>query len=55
MEREAIEIAVLHLEGEAKDCWFGHLKREREIVYVDLTQSLIEENGDTFHREISCR
>ena len=25
-EKEAIQIAALHLYGEANDCWFGHME-----------------------------
>ena len=36
-ERVAIEIATLHLEGEANDWWFGRLKHSRVTTYAEFT------------------
>ena len=37
VEREDVEIAALHLEGEANIWWFGHL-----TAFADFTQRLIK-------------
>lgn len=41
-EGEVDQIAALHLEGEAKDWWFIHLKLARVTAYVDVTQRTIK-------------
>ena len=42
VEREAVEIAALHLEGEAKNWWFSHMSHARVIAYADFTQRFIK-------------
>ena len=42
VEREAIEIATLHLEGEAKIWWFNHLSHARVTTFAYFTQRLIK-------------
>ena len=42
VEREVVEIAVLHLEGEANIWWFSHLSHARVTTYVDFTQRFIK-------------
>ena len=42
VEREAVEIAALHLEGEANIWWFSHLSHARVTTFVDFTQRLIK-------------
>ena len=42
IEREVVEIAMLHLEGEAKIWWFSHLSHARVTAYADFTQRLIK-------------
>ena len=49
VEREAVEVAVLHLEGEANVWWFSHLSHARVNTFAEFTQRLII----TFDREIS--
>ena len=41
VEKVAIEIVVLHLEGEANDWWFKRLKHARVTVYAEFTQILV--------------
>ena len=42
VESEDVEIAVLHLEGEANIWWFNHLSHARVIAYAYFTQRLIK-------------
>ena len=42
VEREVVEIAMLHLEGEANIQWFNHLIHARETAYAYFTQRLIK-------------
>ena len=37
VEREAVEIAALHLEGEANIWWFSHLSHERVNTFAKFT------------------
>ena len=41
VEREAVEVAVLHLEGEANAWWFSHLSHTRVTSFSEFTQGLI--------------
>ena len=41
VEREVVEIAALHLEGEAKIWWFRHLSHARVVTFVGFTRRLI--------------
>ena len=41
VEKE-VDIAALHLEGEAKIWWFNHLSHARVTAYADFTQRLIK-------------
>ena len=45
VEREAVEIAVLHLEGEANTWWFDHLSHARVSNIVEFYQRLIRTFG----------
>ena len=45
VERETVEILVLHLEGEAKNWWIGHLIHTRVSTLVDFSQILIGRFG----------
>ena len=42
VQREAIGIAVLHLEGEANIWWFSHLSHARVTAFANFTQRLIK-------------
>ena len=42
VEREVVEIVVLHLEGEGNIWWFSHLIHARVTAYADFTQRLIK-------------
>ena len=42
VEKEVVEIAALHLEGEANIWWFSHLSHARVIAYEYFTQRLIK-------------
>ena len=42
VEREVVEIAVLHLEGEENIWWFNHLSHTRVTAYANFTQRLIK-------------
>ena len=42
VEKEVVEIAALHLEGEANNWWFSHLSHVRVTAYADFTQRLIK-------------
>ena len=42
LEEEVVEIAVLHLEGEANILWSIHLSHARVTAYADFTQRLIK-------------
>ena len=42
VQREAIEIVALHLEGEANIWWFIHLSHARVSAFADFTQRLIK-------------
>ena len=41
VEREVVEITVLHLEGEANTWWFNHLSHARVSTLVEFSQILI--------------
>ena len=41
VEKEVVEIAALHLEGEANIWWFNHLGHARVHTFVKFTQRLI--------------
>ena len=41
VEREAVEVAALHLEGEANVWWFSHLSHARVTSFAKFTQRLI--------------
>ena len=41
VEREVVEIAAPHLEGEANIWWFSHLSHARLTTYADFNQRLI--------------
>ena len=45
VDRDAIEITVLHLEGEAKDCWISHLSHTRFSTLVDFSQRFVGRFG----------
>ena len=45
VEREAVEIATLHLEGEENVWWFSHLSHARVSTLSELSQRLIEAFG----------
>ena len=49
VEREAVEVAALHLEGEANAWWFSHLSHTRVNYFSKFTQGLIR----TFYLERS--
>ena len=49
VEREAVEVAALHLEGEANAWWFSHLSHTRVTYFSEFTQGLIR----NFDGEIS--
>ena len=42
IEKEAIEIAALHLQGEAHNWWFNHLDHASVTAYADFIQRLIK-------------
>ena len=46
VEREAVEIATLHLEGEANIWWFSHLSHENVANFSYFTQRLIGKFGE---------
>ena len=52
-KREAVDFAVLHLEGEARDWWFSHLSHMKVSTYVDFIQRLNKRFGrkkpETYH------
>ena len=39
-EREVVQIAALHLHGEANDWWFGHMKHAKVTKYSNLFSRL---------------
>lgn len=43
VEREFVEIAALHLEGEVYIWWFSHLIHAGVTTYADFTQRVIKE------------
>ena len=45
MKLEAVEIAVLHLEGEANTWWFSHLSHARVTTLAEFSQRLIRKFG----------
>ena len=45
VEREVVEIAVLHLEGEANTWWFSHLNHAKVSTLVEFSQRLIRKFG----------
>ena len=45
VDREVIEVVVLHLEGEAKIWWFSHWDHARVSTLVDFSQILIRRFG----------
>ena len=45
VDREAVEIAALHLEGEAKTWWFGHWSHARVSTPADFSQRLSRRFG----------
>ena len=49
MVEEAVEVAALHLEGEANAWWFSHSSHTRVIYFLEFTQGMIR----TFYGEIS--
>ena len=42
VEKEAVEISALHLEGEAYDWWGNHLSHAREKTIANFIQGLIK-------------
>ena len=52
VDREALEIIALHLEGEAKNWWISHLSHTRVSTLVEFSQRLIgrlEKGGRSPH------
>ena len=45
VDRKAVEIAVLHLEGEANIWWFSHLSHARVSTLADFSQRMIKRFG----------
>ena len=45
VDREAIEITALHLEGEAKNLWISHVSHTRVSALVKFSQRLIGRFG----------
>ena len=43
--REAVEITMLHLEGEAKNWWISHLSHTRVSTLADFSQRMIRRFG----------
>ena len=41
VDKEAVEVAVLHLEGEAKTWWFSHMGYARVSTFADFAQRVI--------------
>ena len=39
-DRDVMEFAVLHLEGEARNWWFSHVSHMEVSAYVDFMQIL---------------
>ena len=46
VERKAVEIAVLHLEGEANTRWFSHLSHARVSTLAEFSQNMIRRFGE---------
>ena len=42
VEREAVEIAALHMKGKASTWWFSHIIHKRVSTLVDFTQRVIK-------------
>ena len=42
VEREVVEIAALHLEGEASTWWSSHVSHARVSTFSDFTQKMIK-------------
>ena len=42
VEKEAVEISVLHLKGEASNWWFSHVRHAKVSSFADFTQSMIK-------------
>ena len=42
VDREVVEFAVLHLEGEAKTWWFNHWDHARVSTLANFSQRLIK-------------
>ena len=45
VEREVVNIAALHLEGEANTWWFSHLSHARVTTFAEFTQRVIKNFG----------
>ena len=45
VDREAVEVAAFHLEGEAKTWWFSHWDHARVSTLADFSQILIRRFG----------
>ena len=50
-EREAMEIAALHLEGKKKILWFSHLSHARVTDFANFTQRVIKKFGKKKSKE----
>ena len=44
-EREFVEFATLHLEGEARDLWFNHLSHMKVSSYANFIQRMKKKYG----------
>ena len=52
VEREAVEVVALHLEGEANAWWFSHSSHTRVTSFSDFTQGLIRTfDGERLERK----
>ena len=49
---EVVQIATLHLYGEANDLWFGHMEHAKVTKYLDLFHKL-RRKFDVSQRDIS--